>query len=189
MEHRIFIAINPNQEIKQKIFKHQSRFPDLPVNWTKKEDLHITLSFLGNTKDESMAEIIDSVEKVSAKHHPFFLELNKICYGPTIQNPRMIWVTGKKSEEMGKLKNDLEEKLLNSQKRKRSVFKEGLSPHVTLGRLKRGDFKQILPEERPVIDKDIFIKFEVVSIDIIECQLEPTGAQYTLLQSIDLGKF
>ena len=189
MEHRIFIAINPSQEIKEKIFKHQLGFPDLPVNWTKKENLHITLSFLGNTKDESIAEIINSVEEVSTKHHSFFLELNKICYGPTIQNPRMVWVTGKKSEEMGKLKNDLEEKLLNAQKRKRSVFKEGLSPHITLGRLKRNDFKQIAEEERPIVNKDIFIKFEVVSIDIVESQLEPTGAQYTLLQSINLGKF
>ena len=189
MEHRIFIAINPSQEIKEKIFKHQLSFPNLPVNWTKKENLHITLSFLGYTKDESIAEIINSVEEVSARHHSFFLELNKVCYGPTIQNPRMIWVTGKKSKEMGELKNDLEKKLLNAQKRKDSVFKEGLSPHITLGRLKRSDFKQISPEERPIIDKDIFEKFEVTSIDIIESELEPSGAQYTLLQSINLGKF
>ena len=77
---------------------------------------------------------------------------------------------------------------MNIPEAKISVFKEGLSPHVTLGRLRKSDFRKIKPEKRPIINNDISIKFEVVSIDIIESQLGPTGAQYTILQSVNLNK-
>ena len=188
MEHRLFIAINPKQEIKEKVFKCKLNLPILPIYWTKQENLHITLSFLGNIKDELIPDIIDTVEEISKKHGPFFLELDKVCYGPTNQAPRMVWVTGKKSKEMGELKNDLEEQLLNALGQRISVFKDGASPHITLGRIKKNDFREIKTEERPIINNDISIKFEVNSIDIIESQLEPTGAIYTILQSINISK-
>ena len=188
MEHKIYIIISLSQEIKKKLFKFKLKLPDLPIHWTKRENLQISLSFLGKIKDESIAEIINSVEEVSEKHEPFFLELNKICYGPTEENPRMVLARGVKSKEIGELKNSLEEKLLNIPKQRLSMFKEGLSPYVTLGRIRKRDFREIKPEERPVIDKNISIKLEVNSIDIMEAEIESTGARYTLLQSIKLGK-
>ena len=188
MEHKVFIAINPNQEIKRKFFKYQSSLPNLPIRWTKKENLHITLSFLGKTKDELIPSLINSVEEVCLEHRPFSLEFNKICYGPTSENPRMIWIIGKKSKEIGELKNDLEKNLSSMPKQDPSVFRGGFSPHITLGRIRRNDFREIEPEKRPVINVDISIKFEVTSIDIIESLLGPTGAQYTILQSVNLNK-
>lgn len=188
MEHKIFIAINPSQKIKKRFFKHQSDFSNLPVRWTKKENLHITLSFLGKTKDELIPSIISSVEEVCLEHRPFSLEFNKIRYGPTEQNPRMIWITGKKSKEIGELRSDLEKSLSSMPRQETSDFRSGFSPHITLGRLRRNEFKEIKIEERPVINNDISIKFEVTSIDIIESLLGPTGAQHTILQSINLSK-
>jgi len=188
MEHKIYIIISLSREIKKKLSKHTLKLPDLPIHWTKRENLQISLSFLGKIKDESISEIINSVEEVSANHKPFFLELNRICYGPTEENPKMVLARGVKSKEIGKLKNDLEGRLLSIPKQKPSIFKEGLSPYVTLGRIKKSDFRKIEVEERPLIDKTISIKFEVNSIDIMECEIESTGAQYTLLQSIGLGK-
>ena len=188
MERKIFIAINPNQEIKKRLFKYQSNFSDLPVRWTKRENLHITLSFLGKTKDELIPSIISSTEEVCLERSPFSLEFDKICYGPTEQNPRMIWIKGKKSKEIGELRSDLEKGLSSMPRQETSDFRSGFSPHITLGRLRRNDFKEIKPEERPIINKDISVKFEVNSICIIESLLGPTGAQHTILQSINLSK-
>jgi len=188
MEHKIFIAINPDQKIKKRFFKERSNFSDLPVRWTKRENLHITLSFLGKTKDELIPSIISSVEEVCLEHSPFSLEFDKICYGPTEQNPRMIWIKGKKSKEIGELRSDLEKNLSSMPRQETSDFRNGFSPHITLGRLRRNDFREISAEEKPVVNKDISIKFEVTSIDIIESLLGPTGAQHTILQSINLSK-
>ena len=185
MEHRIFIAINLSQEVRNKLFRHQSNLPILPVRWTEKENLHITLSFLGKIKDELIPEIINSVEEVCLEHSPFFLEFNKICYGPTEENPRMIWATGKKSREIGELKNDLERNLSSAPGQQNSVFKSGFSPHVTLGRIRRNDFKEM--EERPRINKNISVRSEVTSVDVIESQLG-SKSQYTILQSINLSR-
>ncbi|HEB01428.1 MAG TPA: WecB/TagA/CpsF family glycosyltransferase, partial [Candidatus Portnoybacteria bacterium] len=39
----IFVAINLPSEIKKKFLSFQQKWPDLPVRWTKEENLHITL--------------------------------------------------------------------------------------------------------------------------------------------------
>jgi len=186
MEHRVFIAINFNQQIRQKISKYHLDIPQLPIHWTKKENLHVTLFFVGHVKDEIISEIIDIAEEVAEKHSPFFLELNKIGYGPNDKKPRMVWLTGKKSKEMGELKNDLEKRISNIPEQKISTFKEGLTPHVTLGRLIKTDFREM--KEKPIIDKNVSIKFEVFSIDVIESELNSNGAQYTVLQSVNFKR-
>jgi 2'-5' RNA ligase len=187
MSRRIFIAINPIQGIKEKIFKYQDICPDLPVRWTPKQNLHITLTFLGEVKDKAVPQVIEKTKKVSQKHTPFFVTLEKMHYGPTEKKPRMVWITGEKSIPLAKLKNNLEKELLLS-RRKGESYKDGFKPHITLGRLRR-EFKRLRPEDKPEIKEDLFIKFEVTSIDVIQSELRKGGAKYTILQTIDLGKF
>ncbi len=189
MSRRIFIAVNPIQKIKEKIFNYQEICPDLPVRWTQKKNLHITVSFLGKVKDKALSKIIEKTRKTAKKHTPFFITLNKMCYGPPNKKPGMVWMTGKKSKQLGSLKADLEKELFNLSNRRVSAYRRGFSPHVTLGRLRRKKFNRLRPEERPNIARKVFIKFEVVSIDIMESELKRGGARYTILQTVNLGKF
>ncbi len=187
MMRRIFIAINPIKGIKKKMVHYQTKYPDLPVKWTPQENLHITLSFLGDVKDQNIVRVINFTKKTALKYKPFFVVLNEICYGPSHKKPRMVWITGKKSKEMGALKTDLERGLFNLPARNITTFKNGYTPHVTLGRLQK-EFYQIKKEERPKIKRDVFLKFEVFSVDIIESRLRKGGSQYTKLQTINLKK-
>ncbi len=187
MSRRIFIAINPIRGIKEKIYKYQDICPDLPVRWIPKKNFHITLTFLGDVKDKAVPQVIERTKEVAQKHTPFFVTLNKMKYGPTDKKPRMVWITGKKSKPIADLKIDLEKKLLLSRRRGRS-YKEGYSPHLTLGRLRK-EFGKFKPKERPEIKTELFIKFEVTTIDVIQSELRKSGAKYTILQTINLGKF
>ena len=54
--HRVFIAINLPGKIKKELAKIQSQWPRLPIRWTKSENLHITLIFLGNLSDEEVGQ-------------------------------------------------------------------------------------------------------------------------------------
>jgi 2'-5' RNA ligase len=163
MGQRIFIAINLPENIKKKLAQYQDKWPDLPCRWTKKENLHITLEFLGYLTDEEVVEACQRAEKMALAEESFSINLNKIGYGPGNNKPaKMVWATGEKLKEFN------------------------LRPHITLGRIKTWQFKQLNPEERPQIDEDIDLNFEVTSIEVMESQLSKGGAKYNILQSCPL---
>ncbi len=166
--HRIFIAINLPEDVKNQLVNYQKKIeglfqPPSPIRWTKKDSLHITLEFLGNLSDDEVMKVCQNTEELAKKHKPFTVTLDKISYGPPKKMPpRMIWVTGQKLTELN------------------------LTPHITLGRMKMWEFRQIEPEERPDISQEIGLNFEVNSLEVMESQLKRTGPDYTILESCPL---
>jgi len=183
MRHRLFIAINLPENIKNKLRDFQSKWSELPAKWTKKQNLHITLVFLGYVKDEEIPEILKIIEEIGDKHSSFSINLNKICYGPPKKTPRMVWAVGESSKELGKLKKDLENSLSNVSLEEKT---RPHSPHITLSRIRQWEFRQIELDERPNIEENINLSFDVNSIEIMESQLKRTGAEYSVLQSFPL---
>jgi len=178
MRHRVFIAINLPEEIKKELSSFQSKWPELPCRWTKKENLHITLEFLGYLTDEELIELCQKTKEMASGKKTFSIRLNKICYGPPRKSPRhpdesrggwrggwsprMVWVIGERVKEFN------------------------LTPHITLGRIKTWEFRQIEPEERPIVEEEISLNFEVNSIEVMESQLKRGGTEYTILASCPL---
>lgn len=191
MRHRIFIAINLPESLKKKLWDFRLKWPDLPCRWTKKENLHITLAFLGYLSEEDLLEICKITKEVAIKHEPFFINLSKIIYGPPGRPIRMVWAEGEKSEELGKLQGSLENALASSEASAKEDSKSRpYAPHITLGRIKTWEFRQMEPEEKPEIDEEIppagGLSFEVKSIDVMESQLKKSGPEYTILESCQL---
>ena len=163
MRHRVFVAINLPEEIKNKLVECQTKWPELPVRWTKKENLHITMEFLGYLTDEELVELCQKTEEITSEKKAFTVHLNKICYGPTDKKPpRMVWVVGERIKEFN------------------------LTPHITLGRIKTWEFRRLESEERPQVAEDIDLTFEVASIEIMESDLKRTGPEYVILESCRL---
>ena len=189
MKHRIFIAINFPEEIKKELEKFQSRWPELPIRWVKPENLHITLAFLGYLTDEELVEILRITKEVAQRHNSFSINLTKICYGPPKKTPpRMIWVEGEKSKDLANLQLDLEKSLNSSGKIKFEPEERSFTSHITLGRLRQWEFRQIEPEERPNVETDISLSFEVNSIEVMESFLKRVGPEYEILERAELGK-
>lgn len=185
MKQRIFIAINLPEATKEQLFEFQKKWRELPCRWIKPENLHITLVFLGYISDEGLPNILKVLKEVSTKQVSFPINLTKICYGPPKKPARMVWAEGEKSEELGKLQKDLEDILFSSSiKGLKEKEKKGYTPHITMGRIRQLEFRQIDPEERPEIDEDISINFEVKSIELMESHLSKRGAEYIVLESM-----
>lgn len=202
--HRIFIAINLPAEVKKELGFYAEKWPELPAKWTEKENLHITLEFLGHITDEELVDVCSAVKEVSKRHVPFSIVLSKVCYGPPkkmsysqtsfetdstspsakYRAPRMVWVEGEKSDDIADLKDDLQDFL--TEKVSYRPDEKGFSPHITLARINEWEFRKIEPEERPEVNEDIDLVFTVESIEVMESELKRSGPVYTILESHNL---
>lgn len=186
MRHRIFIAINLPEDIKKELLSFQEKYTDLPIKWTKKDNLHITLIFIGNVRDDQILEINKALRNIVISHQLFSINLNRICYGPPeIMPPRMVWAEGEKIKELTNLKNDLQKSLIDSKIHFTAENRE-FRPHITLGRVRQWEWQRIEPEERPEINEETSLSFEVKSIELMESRLSPKGSEYTILETIKL---
>lgn len=186
---RVFIAINLPEEIKEALVALQKKWPGLPVRWTKKDNLHLTLLFLGNVSQEQLKEVLDKTRQVASAREPFELVLTKICYGPPQKMPpRLVWVEGETSPALVSLQEKVEQAIGGTaafQYKERE--KRAYHPHLTLGRIRQWEFRRLEAEERPEIDEEVALAFPVNSLELMESQLKRKGAEYTILRSIPLG--
>lgn len=205
MRHRIFIAINLPEDIRKRLVSYQEQIEELftpyrtrsgtgPARWTKPENLHITLVFLGYLSDEEMVKVCEITREVASKNRSFFIHLNKICYAPPKKMPpRMVWaegacpelVEGKNIDKLTKLRNNLENSLASDLRYKKE--NRPFSPHITLARISKWDFRRIEPEDRPQVETALSLTFEVNSIEVMESQLKRGGSEYTILESCQLS--
>ena len=204
MRHRIFIAINLPEEVKNQLVFFQKKWFDLPIRWTKKDNLHITLIFIGYVDDAETAKVCKIVKEAASGVPTLFLKLNKICFGPpgdygpeSGKVPRMVWAQGEENKELNKLfitlenslfKSDIETRGPSSGLQYRGRASVLFHPHITLGRIKQWDWRKIEPEERPNINEEISLNFKVSSIEVMESKLKRGGLEYTILESVELKR-
>jgi 2'-5' RNA ligase len=183
--HRVFVAINLPEDIKKTLSKYQEKYPEIPAKWVDKNNLHITLEFLGDLTDIEIADVCKIVNDITKNHNSFSVDLKDISYGPLGKMPpKMVWVKGEGSKEMLDLKKDLQKNLLEAVRFRPDG--KNFSPHITLARIKEWEFRKIDPEEAPEINQEINLMFTVESIEVMESELKRGGPMYTILESCEL---
>lgn len=182
-QRRLFIAINLPENIKNKLIDYSRKWADLNpkyIHWVRGSNLHITLAFIGYVDDDETYEICNIVKEVAKKHEPFFINLERIIVGPPHATPRMFWVEGEKSQELADLQNDLENALASGNLARKEV--RPYRPHITLAR-----FKYEIVKSLPKVDEPFKAQISVETIEVMQSNLKRTGAEYTILESVNLG--
>lgn len=193
MTHRIFIAVNLPEETKRKLVEIQHKWANLPVRWTKKASLHITLVFLGHVNEQDLYQVCNITKKVAKNNEPFFIHFKRVLFGPPGRSPRMIWIEGicpefaegKKIDKLSYLKQDLENALNSEKSIDFKLESRPFSPHITLARIRMEEWRHL--QKIPKIEEEINLSFSVNSIEVMESQLLRDGAEYTILESASLG--
>ena len=140
---RTFISIELPEQIRKEIFKEFEKLEKsgfIAGNFVNKNNLHLTLKFLGNISEE-LAEKIKA--QLSELNFPKFeVNVGEIGFFPSEKYVRVIWV-GLIAEELAKLKEIIDKKLLEI-----GVNSDGreFSSHVTVARIKK------------INDKDSFLR-------------------------------
>ncbi len=182
MKKKIFIAINLPEKIKKDLVSYQEKidgyFDDFsPIKWTRKDNLHITMFFVGFVEYDELVEIFNRIEKSVEDLEPFKVELDSITYGPLGKTPKMIWVNGKKIPSIVEANRKLEEVLFEIR-----PTEHEFTPHITLGRIVQWQFKKIDDDQVPQIEEYPKMSFNVDSIEI----MESVKGNYITLKSINL---
>lgn len=186
--HRVFIAINFPPEIKKMLSRYEKDFKELPAKWVERENLHITLVFLGSITDQEIGEVCMIAKKITDNSDGFLLKLESVGYGPTDKIPyKMVWLKGQKSKELSSLKNQLDEDLVQAINFKPDH--KGFSPHVTLARINQMQLRVMDLEEIPEINEKLDLDFEVESIDVMESVLSKEGPEYTIIESFPFKNY
>lgn len=188
MIQRIFIAIELPEGLKEELVGIQSEY-DLPVSWVPRDNLHLTVLFLGAVRSESLFHLTRVVERIAQEHSPFVVSLDQISYGPDMTlPPRLIWVKGPSNESFQKLKKDIDCKLREDNLYYVSGQPAETKIHVTLGRVRKWEWSKLDSEARQPIDRPVSFEVPVDRILIMESKLTPgRPPKYSVLETVDLG--
>jgi len=185
---RTFIALELEDNIKDKIKETQETIKSanlVKASWVNRNNLHLTLKFLGDTKVKYVEGIKQNIKNCLENKIPIKCILNKTGCFPNEKSARVIWVG--LEDENGQIK-DLAKKLEDSMfefgfKKEKRDFKT----HITVCRP-----REIMnPDQLNLLIKEINnnftpVEFTVNKITLFESRLTPQGSIYTPLDSFSL---
>ena len=174
---RLFIAIDLPEEVKQSIEEIKTPLKNIKgVKPVKKENIHLTLKFLGEVDDDKINKIIRALSQIKFK--PFTLSLDKIGVFPDEKRIRVLWVNAEPEDPLKGLKQAIDKALPG--------FKDDhpFKNHLTFARIKYltsdNDKKKILEliTNKQVDNKD----FLVDKFKLYKSTLTPQGSIYEVLR-------
>jgi 2'-5' RNA ligase len=187
---RVFIAIDIDKQIRaglnrlQRELISKTNFGKSDVKWVEPDNIHLTLKFLGEIKDEQVVNVCNIVKDVAELHQSFELAVESVgCFGG--RSAKVLWVgLGEGSNNLLQLQKDLDEQLALADW---PPEEREFTGHLTLCRVKNPKAGFELVE----IIKD-FKDFKlgdmsVDSVRVYQSQLTPSGPIYTVLGEYKLS--
>lgn len=188
---RLFIAIPIPEPVRDEVIRVQWELQLLTsrgaVRWTRPDQFHLTLRFLGDVPVAGLEKLKELVNPVCRGARPFPLRAEGIGFFPNPHSPRVVWVGI----------DDKEGLLVDLQKRIEAAVRpfaaepgeKNFSGHVTLARLKNlkpPDTRKLAAHAQTVKGRT-FGEWTAHEIEIIRSELSPAGARHTTLAAFRLG--
>ncbi len=170
---RLFVAIDLPAEVKDQLLS--LREDDLPpARWIRREALHLTLHFIGETSEAVARDYARSLKNMALP--AFSLRIGGVGQFPVDGRPRVIWAGVGNTPALRALQEAIGERLRSQGFR---TERRRFHPHITLMRFKK-------PPRRGMAGRwlrahlDFHIEaFPVCEFALYESQLRPGGAVYS----------
>jgi 2'-5' RNA ligase len=158
--------------------------PPHAVRWTRPEQFHLTLKFLGNVPADRVSALSEIVRPICAFTPPLHLRAEGTGFFPNHFSPRVFWVDiknpdGLLSELQQRLEAALEQFTEKQEARKFTV-------HVTLARfekLARREAETFMAQAQ--MDRE-FGEWTVQEVELIQSKLSPNGALHAILDTFGI---
>lgn len=159
---RLFLALWPDDGVRQAISKEIVQFSHVSAKRVKPENYHITLAFLGNVPVGHVSGIVEELSKVNFSAFDFRIDF--VMY---IHRSRMLWLTPRRgSEPLGALVKSISQHLESCGF---APERKPFAAHITIARnVKMTQACQTIQG----------FMWSVSSFCLVESQLKPSGPYY-----------
>jgi RNA 2',3'-cyclic 3'-phosphodiesterase len=213
---RLFVAISLPETVKVEIEKAQRQLRDaLPgdfVRWTKREQFHLTLNFLGDVAEARVGELIEVLREACRPFSALRLRAERIGFFPDVRFPSVIWAwVHDEKVALVSLQQGIKAKSgnfvmaksaqpgstgvvaassenINPPAGRRRSQEEAFVGHITLGRIqniKRPQAEALEKLALGMVDT-IFGEWTADKVELIRSELLSGGSRYTTLATIPI---
>ena len=184
---RLFLALNLPADLRDAAFAAAGplRAAAPSVRWTRPEQLHLTVKFLGEQDDAAAGRIVAALRDVGAGNGPVPLAIGGCGAFPGWRRARVLWLGVRADPRLELLHHDTE---VACGTLGMPVEGRPFRPHVTLGRVRpNGD-----PLDAPTLARaaravQFRAEASATTLDLMLSEPAPGGSRYTPLASVALA--
>lgn len=181
---RLFVGIHLSPFLRKKLNQEVQAWGKDVLIPTNEDNFHVTLHHLGFVLEDELPNLITRLDEAASKIQAFDVSLSDITVLESLENPKMIWLTGEASEPLRKLHEEVEKAL--------GVFvteRKSFRPHVTLAKIKKAKWLRAQEAEKglPKIKMCLNVNDPVDSITLFETTVREGKRFYDPLATFPLG--
>ena len=182
---RLFVALEIGATALDRVADEQARLAETmresSLRWTKRDQLHITLVFIGEVSDDRAAQLVE-IMRAPISQPPFRFELGGVGAFPPRGAPRALWIGVKSgAEQVIQLQSLIAGRLEDvGVEREHRPF----SPHLTLAR-----WRESRPSDRPgtsATSSPTIARVDVNTVTLFQSRVSSAGSTYTRLAECPL---
>ena len=184
---RLFIAVELSESIKKSLLAIQEQLAGLAlaIRWSKWEQMHLTLKFLGEVPDDQVELVCQTTKTLAQQAQPFQMELTRCGCFPRRGDVRVVQMGVRDpASNLGRCRDLCEDSF-----EKLGFGREHrpFTPHLTIGRVRRaqaaGRLRVAVDEMIPSAESQ-----RVDAIFVVRSELAPAGACYSNISRHELGE-
>jgi 2'-5' RNA ligase len=183
---RLFVAIDLDDRVKEALLgleQSLNRF-DRVIRWVKRDQMHLTLVFLGEVRNERVPAVCDAVKRAADRSEPFDMTVTGSGCFPPAGRVRVVWAgieepTGALLRCQAACAEELQASGCPRESRPYSA-------HLTLGRVRDDTTRGELRNRVGRIELSPLPQ-SVDAVHVVQSRLAPSGAQYSKVASCALS--
>ncbi|MGO8674498.1 MAG: RNA 2',3'-cyclic phosphodiesterase [Limisphaerales bacterium] len=189
-DYRLFVALSVPEEVEREVHKAQEELrraiTQARVTWTRREQFHLTLGFLGNVAAGRVGALVEAVRGACGGFAPLRLRAVGVGCFPDMRSPRVVWLgVGDAQQALPRLQRAIQAASASFTSQE---SEERFSGHLTLGRIKgigRVEAERLAGHARAMAER-LFGEWTAEGVQIMRSELSPQGARHTVLATIPL---
>lgn len=163
------------------------------LSWTGGDKFHLTLRFLGETKEDQGRQVAAALAQIAAQTAPFSLALGQVGAFPNWRRMRVVWVGVEgETDQLARMQQSVEQAVQACGFQAEAKTFLG---HITLARVRRGPSPKDVQRMAEIIQAALeegdgkwpALPWMVREMVWMRSELHPRGARYTPLGRYRLG--
>ena len=186
---RVFCAIELPSGVREQLEDHVAQLrrqvPDVTASWSRVENIHLTLKFLGNVAMDQIATISAAASRAVKAFSAFEIEVGGTGVFPKPSRAQVLWIgvhdpSGQLSALQQRLENECEATGFPKEDR-------AYRPHLTIARIRKPEGARRLAETH------LGMQFKPMAVMLKELivfrsELSSKGSKYTTLSRHELAR-